>query len=81
MIVDGDINGLAFDWITGNVYAVTLGGYILACDWNTTRSFLCVSVATGLGELIGIALDPVDGYGLSSKVLYVLYLLCISVLE
>ena len=61
MVADGDLRGLAFDWITGNVYAVAEDGDILACDGNPGRNFSCATVLSGQGTLTGIALDPVQG--------------------
>ena len=61
-LVDGQIFGLAFDWITGNVYVVTWNGFILACDGSLERNFTCVTVLSGLGSVTGLALDPADGY-------------------
>ena len=59
---DGAFYGLAFDWITGNIYVVANGGYILACDGTTGKNFQCASVLTDQGSLWGgIALDPVEG--------------------
>ena len=61
MHTDGNIESLAFDWITGNIYAVTFGGYILACDAATDRNFSCATVLSGQGSLRGITLNPVEG--------------------
>ena len=58
---DGYANGLAFDWITGNIYAGTQDGNILACDGALDRDLRCVTLLTGQGYVNGIALDAVEG--------------------
>ena len=35
----GEMLGMTFDWIAGNVYVVTDKGYIWACDARPTRTF------------------------------------------
>ena len=35
---------------------------ILACDGAATGTFRCVSVLTGQGVVVGIALNPNEGY-------------------
>ena len=40
----GDMRGMNFDWIVGNIYVVTRNGYILACDARPTRTFTCATV-------------------------------------
>ena len=60
-ITDDDaLWGLGLDWVSGNVYAVSDGGFIIAC--NGTGSLRCVTVLSGLGELRGIAVDSIEKY-------------------
>ena len=60
-IADGTFHGLAFDWIAGNVYLGTTGGFILACDTVRTSTLTCGTVMNNQGEVNGIALSPVAG--------------------
>ena len=60
-LADGTIYSLDFDWITGNIYAATEGGHILACDSSLDRNFSCTIVITAPGITKGVALNPVDG--------------------
>ena len=53
--------GLRFDWITGNLYAYTRFGFVLACDADATRNFRCVEVLNALGTPGSITLDPASG--------------------
>ena len=57
-----DMQGLSFDWITANLYVVTGGGNIIACDTNLERAFTCATVLTGQGDVEGLALHPTKGY-------------------
>ena len=61
LIIDGRLMGVAFDWITGNIYVTTFSGYILACDGTVGRNFSRVTVLTGQGYLLETALDPTEG--------------------
>ena len=56
------MQGLAFDWGTSNLYAVTDGGYVLACDPSHTPPFTCATVLSNQGDVEGIAVNPVEGY-------------------
>ena len=58
---DDQFRGLAFDWVTGNVYIATWGGFVLACDGTLERNLKCVTILSGQGKLVGIALDPGQG--------------------
>ena len=58
---DGTFWGLGVDWITGNIYAVTHNGFIIACNnAKEIGSFACVPVLSGLGTVKGIALNPAE---------------------
>lgn len=50
------------------MYAVTSGGYIIACDGRSEKTWMitCATVASEQGELRGIALLPEIGYCLLS---------------
>ena len=62
VLSDELIYELAFDWITGNVYGVTLNGVVFVCDpTRTTASSSCVGVLTGQVKLEGVAVNPVAG--------------------
>lgn len=61
IFADGNLYGLALDWVTGNIYIASWGGFVLACDGRPTAPFTCATVLTGQGHLSGIALDPVAG--------------------
>ena len=56
---------LAFDWISGNLYGGTWGGYILACDTARTNNFTCATVLSGEREVDELALNPIEGCVLS----------------
>ena len=60
-ITDGKLEALAFDWISGNIYVASSKGFILACDGPTTLSVSCVIVWDELGEVQGLALNPITG--------------------
>ena len=60
-IADGQIAGLAFDWITGTIYVGTVDGYILACDPTRTANLTCATVLSNQGWVYGISLNPVEG--------------------
>ena len=60
-IADGAPYGLAFDWITGNIYASTGNGFILVCDRTRTSNLTCATVLSNQGDLYGIALNPAEG--------------------
>lgn len=64
MLADGGFQGLAFDWITGNLYIGTRRGtrHIIVCDTSATRSFTCFPLLEGQKDVDGIALDPIQGY-------------------
>ena len=59
---NGCLRGKGFDWITGYVYMVFSGGYLLACEGRHSREFACATILTGQGDLRGIALNPTQGY-------------------
>ena len=61
LTIDGDINGLAVDWITANVYGVSKGGYIFACNSRTAGPLSCTTIVNSPDTLIGIALSPNEG--------------------
>lgn len=61
MLPDGCLNGLAFDWVSGNVYIASSGGFILACSGRPANSFTCATVLFEEGDIQGIALDPAAG--------------------
>ena len=58
---DGSFKGLALDWISGNVYAVTWDGYIIACNPRITGQLKCSAIITDQGDPNGIALNPNHG--------------------
>ena len=60
VFTDDEFRGLAYDWITSNIYAVTRGGFILACSDSrrSARTFGCGTVLSSQGDLRGIALNP-----------------------
>ena len=58
---DGDVEGLAFDYITRNVYGVSWEGYIFACKVLPNGKLKCANLLTRQGNLHGIALDPNNG--------------------
>ena len=54
------MNGLAVDWVGGNVYWTDgVRGTIEMCDYYGNNRKVIV---TGLGDPRGIALDPIRGY-------------------
>ena len=55
------MQGLSFDWITGNLYVVTDTGNIMACDTNLERPFTCATVLSGQDDAEGLTLDPTEG--------------------
>ena len=63
---DGPITGLAFDWITANVYGVSASGVIFACKSlaGEPSSLSCVTLVDRQTRLNGIALSPNEGYDL-----------------
>ena len=62
LLADSLFYNLDFDWIAGNLYVATWGGYILACDTNPTRPFRCATILTGRGNVVQITLNPNEGY-------------------
>ena len=61
-IIDGEIRGLDFDWITGNIYAATHNGSIFACSTKTVPAKQCAEVITGNGQEAGdVAVNPEEG--------------------
>ena len=62
VILDGNITGLAVDWITGNLYGAGRGGYIFVCDTNTTGPLNCTTVLNSQEHFTFLALSPNDGY-------------------
>ena len=58
---DSNFNGLAFDWISGNIYVATYDGKILACGDGAKRTFSCFTILDGQSNAEGIALDPTKG--------------------
>ena len=61
-ISDGVLRGVAFDWVTGNLYLVSSDGFVLVCNGSLDRAFNCATVINGQGDLIGIVLNPGEGY-------------------
>ena len=64
IIPDGAITGIAFDWITTNLYGVSEDGYIFACKPIGTGPLSCVTVLQRRRRLYGIALNPNEGYAI-----------------
>ena len=64
IIADGDMRGISYDWIAGNLYVATRDGNILACNQDTRgkRAFLCKTLLADQGDLRGIAVDSNEGY-------------------
>ena len=62
MLADGFIRGLAFDWITMNLYGVSWNGHVFVCQAPGENGELnCRNLLTGQGTLNGIAVDPNNG--------------------
>ena len=63
MIKDGNFYGLAVDWITGNLYGATRGGYTFVCNTSAVVEPLnCPTSLSSLDGLSRIALSPNDEY-------------------
>ena len=62
VFLDGQIRGLSFDWITGNLYGVTAGGHIIVCKAKTDGMLVCATALSGQGVLNGITVNPIDGF-------------------
>ena len=54
--------GLGYDWVTRNIYVVSGGGFILACNGEVGGRFSCATVLSGQGHLHGIAVNPIQRY-------------------
>ena len=63
-IAVGNYWSLGIDWVTGTLYTVTDGGYIIACDGRSesTGGIHCFWLVNDQGELRGITLRPDAGY-------------------
>ena len=62
MIADEFMRGLAFDWITTNLYGVSWNGHVFVCQASGENGELnCTNLLSGQGKLNGIALDPNNG--------------------
>ena len=61
IILDGAMTGIAFDWITANLYGVSEDGYVFACKSSPRVSLSCVTILSRPGRLYGIAVDPNQG--------------------
>ena len=57
----GPIYGLAFDWITNNLYGVSQGGHIFACKETSNGTFDCYTLRDDQGNVNGIAINPNEG--------------------
>ena len=57
----GPIYGLAFDWITNNLYGVSQGGHIFACTETSNGTFDCYTLRDDQGKVNGIAVHPNEG--------------------
>ena len=57
----GETYALAFDFISGNIYLATYGGYVLACGPGATGIFNCFTVLDGQSGALGLSLDPNEG--------------------
>ena len=55
------MTGIAFDWITANLYGVSEDGYVFACKSSPRVSLSCVTILSRPGRLYGIAVDPNQG--------------------
>ena len=56
------ISGLAFDWITGNLYGVSWAGIVFACEARVKGLMTkCADLDKSNGTLNGISVDPNDG--------------------
>ena len=64
MISDGTIYGLAFDWITSNLYGVSSNGIVFACNTTAGPMIECIALLSGQGNLYGIVVNPIEGYAL-----------------
>ena len=61
LIADGNIYGLAVDWITGNVYGGGSGGDLFVCRPVKTGEMACETLLSDQGQINGIVLDPNSG--------------------
>ena len=61
-LVDGSFQGVAFDWISGNLYIGTDKGKAVMCDTNHIPSPTCHLLFSGQNDVEDIALDVVCGY-------------------
>ena len=61
IIIDGTIYGLAFDWVTKNLYGVSSNGIAFACNTTAGTMLHCVMLISGQGALYGIAVNPYEG--------------------
>ena len=62
-LADGELQGLAFDWFTGNnIYVGTQGGYMLVCGIRGGATLTCLPILDGHTDIDGIALNPEQGY-------------------
>ena len=53
---------MAHDWITGNLYGVSRNGIVFVCNTSSSELLDCEVLLSGQGDLIGIALNPIEGY-------------------
>ena len=60
-IADGDIFSLAVDFMTGNLYGASRGGYIFVCNTAITGPLNCTTILNSHDAIQGIALSPNDG--------------------
>ena len=61
-IADKQIQAIAMDWITGNLYGVNHAGVVFACNTEGGNPLKCATVLRDQGRLHGIAVDPAQGY-------------------
>ena len=62
MFADRDIEGLAVDWVTGNLYGVS-SGLVFVCNAPAgSESLNCKNLLSGQVYQNGIALDPNRGF-------------------
>ena len=54
--------GVAFDWITGNLYGIARRGHLFVCkEAEATGSLRCMSLVIGKGIFQEIVLNPLKG--------------------
>ena len=62
LIADGNFYALAMDWITGNLYVASRGGYIVVCSAAIPGPLNGTTIVNSRDGPSGIALSPNDGY-------------------